>query len=166
LSHTLHFTPAELGLNQRGQLSLVQRIRLLGFDLGWWLTVLGCFGVVGAVLDIAGWLDPIKDIRALFFVVLGLYALGKASSTLIDAVVGGVRTDLTSLQPVLQPGNWLSNLLKDWTDSTTYYAYEGKDGLVFAVSRAAYEALAPGRRYHVYFTVLSKRLMSLEAAGD
>lgn len=164
LSHTLRFTAAELALNRKGQLSIVQRLRLLGFDLGWWLTVLACFGVVAGYLALG---RRGSAIFALLFAVLGLFALWQASSTLIDAVRGRVRTDLTSLQPIVQPRNLVTELLKNWADSTVYYAYQGKGGLQFWVSRAAYEALAPpGKQYRVYFAPLSKRLMSLELTGD
>jgi hypothetical protein len=42
LSRTLHFTPQTLAGNLRGRLSIGQRLRLIGFDAGWWLTLLTC----------------------------------------------------------------------------------------------------------------------------
>jgi len=165
LSQTLHFTYSQLGLNRRGQLSIMQRLHLLSFDLGWWLVALACLGLPAALLALRGWNDPVKDIRALFFVVLGLYAAWKASATLLDVMRGRVRSELTSLRPSLWPGNWVTDLLRNWTDTTVYYAYEGTGGLTFEVSRSAYEALTPNRLYRVYFAPMSKRLMSLEP-GD
>jgi hypothetical protein len=165
LSHTLHFTNSELGLNRSGRLSIMQRLHLFGFDLGWWLVVLACLGLPAALLALRGWNDPVKDIRALFFVVLGLYAAWKAGATLLDAMGGRVRSELTSLRPILWPGNWVTDLLRNWTDTTVHYAFEGTGALTFEVSRSAYEALTPDRQYRVYFTPMSKRLMSLEP-GD
>ncbi len=166
LSRTLRFTPQTLASNRRGRLSIGQRLRLLGFDVGWWLTLLTCIGLVATPIAVAGGHDPIKDLQALVFVPLGLYALWKASSTLIDSVRGRVRTDLTTFHTVRQPRSWVSDLIKTWYDSTAHYAYEGKDGIRFMVSRAAFDALTPGKQYRVYFAPLSKRLMSIEPADD
>jgi hypothetical protein len=152
--------------NRRGRLWIGQRLRLVGFDAGWWLTVLTCIGLVATPFAVAGGHDPIKDLQALVFVPLGLYALWKASSTLIDSVRGRVLTDLTTLHAVLQPRSWVTDLIKKWYDSTAHYGYEGKDGMRFAVSRAAFEAITPNRQYRVYFAPLSKRLMSIEPAED
>ena len=166
LSRTLRFTPQTLAGNRRGRLSIGQRLRLIGFDAGWWLTVLACIGLVATPFAVAGGRDPIKDLQALVFVPLGLYALWKASGTLIDSARGRVLTDLTTLHPVSQPRSWVTDLIKKWYDSTAHYGYEGKDGMRFAVSRAAFEAITPNRQYRVYFVPLSKRLMSIEPAED
>jgi hypothetical protein len=128
--------------------------------------VLTCIGLVATPIAVAGGHDPIKDLQALVFVPLGLYALWRASGTLIDSVRGRVRTDLTTFHTVRQPRSWVSDLIKKWYDSTAHYGYEGKDGIRFMVSRAAFEALTPGKQYRVYFALLSKRLISIEPADD
>lgn len=166
LARTVGFTPQILASNRRGRLSTGQRLRLLGFDVGWWLSVLVCLGVIAVPFVALGGHDPVKDVQALVLALLVLYALWQASSTLIDALRGRVRADLTTLHVVVQPGNWASDLIGKWYDSTAHYAYEGNDGTRFVVSRATFEALAAGRKYTVYFAPLSKRLMSIEPAGD
>ncbi len=73
LARTVGFTPQILASNRRGRLSTGQRLRLLGFDVGWWLSVLVCLGVIAVPFVALGGHDPVKDVQALVLALLVLY---------------------------------------------------------------------------------------------
>jgi hypothetical protein len=162
LAYALRFSPEQLSQNRNGHMSVMQRLRLLGLDAGWWLAAVTCLGGAALIL-IRYWSDPIKDARILIVTAVGLFALWKAGSGLVDAVRGGIRVEVTDLTPIMDPRSLIGALLPQWRDSTIYYAYQAKDGRQFWVSLSAYQALKPGR-YRVCFAPLSGKLMSIEPA--
>jgi hypothetical protein len=154
------FTPGDVDANRTGWMTARQRYRLLVSDVGWWLAAIFLLALPVVAIEIAPlFLDFIKSAKtallSVYAIGIGLWALYRAVYIGIDLVSGRVTSEATHL-PVS------AAMIEE---HRTYCSLVTDAGVKLRFPGASFRGLNLDDLYRVYFTPVSRRLISFERIG-